>query len=208
MQVLLERVRLAFIRNMWTAGEYKAGDGKFRRSCTLIIEPGSDNEKAVKEAILSVANEKFGAKASGLLKKWANDSRHMCVVRDKSSQSGEVYEGFEGKLALTANRPERDGPILIVHRDGRTVLSESDGVIYGGCYVNARVHFYAQQGQFPGVRCTPLGVQYLEEGEAFKGGVGPVEAFSDLSDGADAGEIEEEEEEEETGDKKSNLDFI
>jgi len=207
MQVLLERVRIAFIRNMWTAGEYKAGDGKFRRSLSVIIDPDSENATRVKQAILTVAEEKFGAKAAGLLQKWSNDSRHMCVVRDKSSQSGEVYEGFEGKLCLTANRPERDGPILIVHRDGRTQLSESDGVIYGGCYVNARVHFYAQQGQFPGVRCSPLGVQFVDDGEAFKGGVGPVEAFSDLTDGTEAGEIEDEETEAPQK-KKSNLDFI
>lgn len=193
-QVFLKRVRIAFIDRLWTAGEYEAGDGKFRRSATFIIDPDSENAKKLNEAILKVAKEQWKGKAEVMLEELKKEKGKFCVQRDKKTQQGEIYDGFEGKLALTGNRAEKQGPVLVVGRDGRTVLPEGSGVIYGGCYVNANVEIYVQAGKHTGVRCSLLGVQFDSDGEAFTGGSGPIEAFKDLDDGAEAGEVEEEEE--------------
>jgi len=55
--------------------------------------------------------------------------------------------------------------------------------------VNTKVEIYVQTGEYTGIRCTPLVVQFAGDGDAFAGR--PVsekdaEDFDDLSDGADA----------------------
>ncbi len=196
-QVFLKHVRISFIERLWTPGEYLAGDGRFRRSSTFIIEPDSENAKKLKEAISEVAAEAWKSKAQTMLDKLQGDPQKFCVIKDKTNSMGEVYDGFENMLALTANRAEKQGPVLVVARDGRTVLAEGSGVIYGGCFVNANVEIYAQSTKHPGVRCSLLGVQFDSDGEAFTGGSGPIESFKDLTDGADAGEMTEEVEDDE-----------
>lgn len=195
-QVFLRHVRVAFIDRLWTPGEYEAGDTKFRRSATFIIDPDSDNAKNVKEAMFTVAKDQWKERANNMLEELSKEKGKFCVQKNKKTQSGEIYDGFEDKLALTANRAEKQGPVLVVARDGRTVLGEGSGVIYGGCYVNANVEIYTQVGKHTGVRCSLLGVQFDADGEAFTGGSGPIEAFKNLDEGADAGEVEEEVDEE------------
>lgn len=189
-QVFLKNVRIAFIDRLWTAGEYEAGDTKFRRSATFIIDDDSENSKKLKAAIMEVATEQWKGKAKNMIEELSKEKGKFCVQKDKKTQAGDIYDGFEGKLALTGNRAAKQGAVLVVSRNGRDVIGENDGIIYGGCYVNANIEIYVQTGKHTGIRCSLLGVQYNAEGEAFSGGAGAIESFKDLDEGADAGDVE------------------
>ena len=49
MKLKLTNVRLAF-PDLFEAKEFEAGDGKPRYSATFLVEPGSENDKAIRKA--------------------------------------------------------------------------------------------------------------------------------------------------------------
>ena len=77
--------------------------------------------------------------------------------------------------AKNKNRP------LVIDRD-RSILAESDGKPYAGCYVNAKVSFWAQDNQYgKRINCSLLGVQFVEHGDSFTGArVAVTDDFEDL----------------------------
>jgi hypothetical protein len=59
---------------------------------------------------------------------------------------------------------------LAINAD-KSVLTEADGVIYSGCYVNMQIALWAQQNNFgKRVNAQLRGIQFLRDGEAFSGG--------------------------------------
>jgi hypothetical protein len=70
------------------------------------------------------------------------------------------------------------------------VITEADGIIYAGCYVDAIVDIYALDHKQFGKRicCGLKGVQFQADGDAF-GGSAPVR--DDEFDLSDTGETEE-----------------
>lgn len=97
------------------------------------------------------------------------------------------YEGFEGNMALSATN--RQHP-TVVDKD-RSPLTEADGVVYAGCYVNAVVEIWAQDNQWgKRINASLKGVQFYADGNAFAGGgVASVDDFEDISEGAEAEEF-------------------
>ena len=202
--VMLKNVRLSF-PDLFEAREYEKGDGKPRFSETLLIKPGSDNDKAIRAAIEKECKEKLGAKWEAKMKTYMGDS-NKCCYRDGDAMNN---EHFEGHMILAAHRRAADGPPRVISRGKKAftvvegkpyanpdpaVKSELDmslakEIPYSGCYVNTKVEIYVQGGDYPGIRCSPLVVQFAGDGDAFAGR--PVsdkdaEEFEDLSDGADA----------------------
>jgi len=178
MDIRLTNVRLSF-PVLWEPKEYKVGDGNPRFSATLLIEPGSENDQKIREAIRQAAEEKYGKKAEANLKQWAGNSQRYCYLDGNSKD----YEGYEGRWYLACH--SRTRPTL-VDRD-RTRLVEEDGKLYGGCYVNAMVSIYAQAGENPGIRASFTGLQFAGKGDAFGGGKpADPDDFEDLGQGADA----------------------
>src|ERR1700677_1396108 len=55
MEVMLKNVRIAFCQALLGEAEDYQGNGVFRHSATFLIEPGSANDKAVKDAIKAEA---------------------------------------------------------------------------------------------------------------------------------------------------------
>jgi hypothetical protein len=93
-------------------------------------------------------------------------------------------------------RKQKDGAPLFLHNEKDTDpdskhfgkakrLNGSEGVIYAGCYVNAKVEMWAQQGTYRGMRCGLLGVQFDAPGDSFGGASRPSD------DGFDAVDAEE-----------------
>lgn len=74
---------------------------------------------------------------------------------------------FEGKYTIKASTKKRP---LVINRD-KSPITESDNVIYAGCYVNAIVSLWAQNNTF-GRRINAQldGVQFCRDGEAFGDG--------------------------------------
>ena len=164
MKVSLKDVRVAFIQSLWTPQQYQ-GAGPFRRSATFLIVPGSDNDRAIEAAIEKVAAEKFGKKAASILSSVRGNSNKCCYM-DGSTKPD--YDGFQGMKYLAGHRKESDGPVLVIDRN-KAPLAESSGKPYAGCYVNASVEIYAQDGTNTGIRCGLIGVQFNRDGDSFGG---------------------------------------
>lgn len=185
-KVKLSNVRLSF-PELWEARQFQAGVGKARYDSTFLVEKGSANDKAVRAAISEAATETWGAKATAQLKALSGDSGKFCY------QNGDLkeYDGYEGHMALSSHRNADQGPPAIVDRM-KNKLTINDGKPYAGCYVNASVDIWVQQGKYPGVRCTLVGVQFVADGDAFAGAAATDDAFDDLGDDSTEGASEEE----------------
>lgn len=188
--VQLKHVRIAFIDELFTPGQYE-GKGDFRHTATFIVEPGSENDKAIQEAIQKEAVGAWGKKAESMLEDLRGDKKAYSYQKNKKDKTGEIYEGFEDRYALSGVRKQKDGAPLFLHnvKDPSTGkaqrLTGTEGVIYAGCYVNAKVEMWAQTGTHRGMRCGLLGVQYDAPGDSFGG------ASRATDDGFDAIEVDE-----------------
>ena len=201
MKVMLKKVRVAFTQALLVPADYQ--DNKvFRRSATLLVAPGSENDKAIWAAIKSVCADVYGKKADATLEGLKGNSNKFCYQDGKTK----AYDGFEGMWFTAAHRKVQDGPPLLLDSDkshlihkneqGTPILDESnniqwvpgkEGRIYAGCYVNASVDIYAQAGQNAGVRCSLIALQFHSDGDSFSGAAkSSGDEFEDLGTGADA----------------------
>lgn len=89
---------------------------------------------------------------------------------------------FEGKYTIKASTKKRP---LVINRD-KSPITESDNVIYAGCYVNAIVSLWAQDNKF-GKRINAQldGVQFCRDGEPFGDGGVSVNEFDAFGGDAD-----------------------
>lgn len=110
------------------------------------------------------------------------------LVLSNVRYSGDEVPAQVGKFVIIGDAKGtpygRDG-------DGKLVkLTDCDDEItvpYSGCYVNASVEFWAQDGENPGIRCSLRAVQFLRDGDAFAGGSKvAADELDDLAGGADA----------------------
>src|ERR1700748_2818790 len=97
--VQLKYVRIAFIDDLFKPGEYE-GKGDFRHTGTFIVEPGSENHKAIEKAIQAEAVGAWGKKADSMLEDLRGDKKAYCYQKNKKNKDGDVYEGFEDRFAL------------------------------------------------------------------------------------------------------------
>ena len=209
--VQLKHVRIAFIDELFEPGQYE-GKGDFRHTATFIVEPGSANDKAIQEAITKEAVAMWGKKADSMLEDMRGNKNKFSYMKNKKDKTGEVYDGFENMFALSGVRKAKDGAPLFLHnisepdpeKPGKTrakrlrALNKEtgkiewvngfEGVIYAGCYVNAKVEMWAQQGTYRGMRCGLLGVQFDGPGDSFGGA---SRATDDGFDAVDAGETDD-----------------
>lgn len=164
MKVSLKKVRLAF-PNLFEPKSI--ADSEPRYSAAFPITPGSDNAKALAAAVASVAREKWGAKADGILKELKSKGKVGYKESPLSNGEGVVYDGFEDMHSLNASNKARP---LVIDRD-KSPLTVSDGKPYAGCFVNVQVEAWAQDNQYgKRVNFTLKGVQFDSDGDAFGGG--------------------------------------
>lgn len=173
-KVILQNVRLAF-PNIFRPSEQFDNFG-----AQLIIEKGSENEKKINAAILEAANTKWTAKAESTIKQLKAGNKICFTDGDSKAE----YEGFEGNMALSATNRQRP---TVVGKD-RSPLTEADGIIYAGCYVNAVVDIWPQDNQWgKRINASLKGIQFFADGDSFTGGgVASTDDFEDLSEGSDA----------------------
>jgi Protein of unknown function (DUF2815) len=179
MEVKLRNVRLSF-PVLWTAELFDDKATKKRYSASFLIVPGSENDKAVQAAIQTEASAKWKDEAKMKLDEFRSNPIKYCYQRGDLKK----YDGYAGMLVLASHRNEDQGHVLVLKKN-KTPLAEKDGIPYGGCYVNATVDIWAQDGRHSGVRCTLLGVQFAGDGDPFAAGKpASVDDFDDLSEGA------------------------
>lgn len=178
MKIKLNNVRLAFP----TLFEPKAvnGEGKPAFSASLLLDRSDKQNAEINATIEAVAKEKWGAKADAMLKQLRASDKVALHNGDLKSS----YAGFEGMNYVSARNAVRP---TVLDAD-KTPLTESDGRVYAGCYVNVVLDLWAQDNNYgKRVNATLMGVQFSRDGDAFSGGgASSDEDFDDVTAGADA----------------------
>ncbi|CAB4163644.1 Protein of unknown function DUF2815 [uncultured Caudovirales phage] len=181
MKIRIQNVRLAF-PNLFNATKV-GDDDKPAFSASFLLPKDHPQIAEINAAIDQVAKDKWGAKADAQLKAMRAADKTALHNGDLKAQ----YSGFEGMLYISARNPVRP---TTLNRD-KSPVTESDGIIYAGCYVNAVLEIWAQDNKYgKRVNATLSGVQFNRDGDAFTGGGAASEDdFDDLEVGADAEEL-------------------
>ena len=147
-------------------------------SAVLIVDPDSPDVAKLDKVILEVATERWKDKTKTIMADLL-EKRRICFVKGpKKNSSGEVFAGFEDMFHVTSSNKTRP---TVVDRRANIVTAE-DGLVYGGCYVNAILDIWPQDNKFgKRINAQLQGIQYVGKGDAFTGGtpVAPGE-FEDL----------------------------
>lgn len=139
---------------------------------------------------LAVARGEWQGKADAIFK--ALEAQDKLFYHDGATKA--EYEGFEGNKFIAANNKVKPS----TWDNNRNEVSESDGVLYSGCFVVASLDIWAQDHKEYGKRINAglRGVQKLRDGDAFSGGGAPADEdeFDDELgvDGDEASEPESE----------------
>lgn len=168
--VMLKNARIAFAEGVFKPSQFE-GTGEPRYSFTLLVDRGSENDKALQFEIKQAAVRQWADKADLIMESIPKGPQARCYYNGDLKD----YDGFKGMNALSCVRPQKKGPVLVIDRD-RSELTANDGRPYSGCYVNAKVQIWAQDNKYgKGIRCTAVTVQFVKDGDAFGGG-GPATA--------------------------------
>jgi hypothetical protein len=167
-EIRLEDVRLSFPK-LWTPEPFPGGqDPTAYFSAAFILAKGHPQIKALEAMMTKLASEKWGARGPAVLK--AAKAVGKVFLRDGDSKP--EVEGYEGNWFVSARSKTRPNTF-----DGqRNTVTEADGVIYGGCYVNAIISCYAYVKGNNGLGAGLKGVQFKRKGDAFSGGGTPAES--------------------------------
>lgn len=178
MKVVLRDVRLAFGHGVFEPSSIGGGEPTF--GCSFLMAKDHPAVKEISAAIQQVAKEKWQDKAAAMLAQLKATDK-ICL---HDGETKATYDGYSGNLFVSASNRSRP---TVLNRD-KTPLTQADGVIYSGCYVNAVVDVWPQDNKWgKRVNATLLGVQFVRDGEAFSGG---ASLSDDDFDVVDAGEDE------------------
>lgn len=192
MKLHINNVRVSFANGLYKASAMEAGQQE-KYGADFILQPdstvfkvnadGSKSKTTLKDAELAVATEAWKANGAKILATLEASKKAIRNGDLRVNKAGDVYEGYAGNWYVTAKSPTR--PTLV---DGnRQPITEEDGTIYSGCYVNVILDLYAntqptKKGVFAGLKA----VQFVRKGDAF-GGSAPASADEfDVVEGADA----------------------
>jgi len=167
MKVLLKNVRLSF-PSLFKTEQY-AGEDTEKYAATFLI-PKSDTktvasiEQACKQALV----EKYG---EGKVPKGFK----MPLVDGDDKE----YQGYADCVYIKANTKKRP---TLVNRD-KTPIVEEDGILYGGCYVNASIDVWVMDNSYgKKVLASLNAIQFVKDGESFGTKSDGADDFEDLDD--------------------------
>lgn len=155
---------------LFTAKSFRDSDPAFSASFlfddntkVVNMETGETGDIALlKQSIIKVAKDKWPQEFTNIIKTLAAQDKLPYHDGDLKSK----YEGFAGRVYLSARSKAR--PITL-DRDG-SALSETEGKIYSGARVNARVDLWAQDNQYgKRVNASLKGVQFEADDKPLAG---------------------------------------
>jgi hypothetical protein len=174
--IRLENVRLSY-PNLFKARAPKGSDkAKFSADFILDKKAHKDQIARLEKLCERAMIDKFGKKVG---------IKHMCL-KDGNDPSKEDIEGYgDDVMYLTAKSDTR--PAVVDNK--KNPLTEEDGKIYGGCYVNASVEIYGFKHEVGGncILASLRAVQFVRDGESL-GGNTPVDVdkeFEEVEDDVD-----------------------
>lgn len=183
-EVKLEGVRLSFAQLFRPKAVEEGGEPRF--SASFLFDRKKPEGEAIFRKVAAAFQEVKAQKWGADHTKQPKLSPDRICMRDGDLKD---YDGYEGMWYVTAGSPKERRPRVIDR--AKRPLTEEDGVLYSGCYVNAVVRLWAQDDKKFGKRVNASleAVQFVRDGDAF--GAKPVDVdalFDDLSDGADSGD--------------------
>lgn len=157
--IRLENVRLSF-PHLFTAHAMEEGQEK-KYGASFIL----DNDKHDK--LLDHMEQVIERLALDTFKKKVH---YKTCLRDGNEKPN--MDGYgDGVMFITASRKTRPAVVDRI----RDPLTEEDGTIYAGCYVNATIRLWVQDNKWgKRVNAELRAVQFVKDGESF--GAGPVNA--------------------------------
>jgi len=160
--IMLRNVRLSF-PELFEAKPFNDSPGAKKEFSSSFLMPKDHPAVAeIKAACTKLAAEKWGEKGAQTLQALFRDDRLCLHDGDRKD-----YEGYAGNFFVRANNGVR--PLVI---DGaKNPITEADGKIYSGCYVNATISLWCQDNKYgKRINANLRGVQFYKDGEAFSGG--------------------------------------
>lgn len=182
-RIMLKNVRLAF-PNLFEPSTV-AGEGEPRYSAALILGTDHPQIKEINDKIKAVATEKWKDKADAMIKSLEKTGKLALHDGDEKPN----YDGFPGNMFVSASAKVSARPTVI--NSDKTPLTDRDGKIYAGCYVNVSLDLWAQDNAYgKRVNAQLRGVQFLRDGDAFSAGrPADSDEFEAVTEGADADDI-------------------
>jgi len=167
MKVLLKNVRLSF-PSLFKTEQY-AGEDTEKYAATFLI-PKSDTKTvaSIEQACKAALVEKYG---EGKVPKGFK----LPLVDGDDKE----YQGYADHVCIKANTKKRP---TLVNRD-KTPIVEEDGILYGGCYVNASIDVWVMDNSYgKKVLASLNAIQFVKDGEAFGNKSDALDDFEDLDD--------------------------
>ena len=155
-KIKLTNVRLSF-PSLFTKASFNGEETKFEGTFLLNKKEHAATIAEIDAAIKAAIKEDLKGAKLGADK--------ICM----KDGDGIDYAGYDGCMSIKASSKKRP---LVVDRD-KTPLTQEDGRIYAGCYVNAIVELWAQNNTYgKRINANLLGVQFMKDGEPFADGAG------------------------------------
>ena len=184
-KVMLRNVRLSYEHIFTPSALDDSQEPKY--SATFIIPKDHADLPALRRALVEAGAEKFPTAFNG--KAWPTG--YTCALKDGDKDvngNGEILAEnnpeYAGCYVFKASAAASRRPLTIGRK--KEAITEADGVIYSGCYVNASVAVAGYEfGKIKkGVTAYLNGVQFVADGERF--GSDAMSDFDEL-DAADGG---------------------
>lgn len=165
-KIMLRNVRLSYEHIFTPSAFDDSQDAKY--SATFIIPKNHPDLPAVKKAYFEAGQETFPSDFNG----GAWPRGYTCSLKDADKDTdsngtllAEKNDAYKGCYILEANSTRR--PVALDRR--KAAVTEDDGIIYSGCYVNASLAAagYTFGKVKKGVKCYLNGVQFVKDGERF-----------------------------------------
>jgi len=165
-RIKMQNVRICFPSLFSTASFGGEDTGKYAATFILDKKEHAEIVNEIKAAMNKLAKEKFKGKLPPADK--------LCI------KDGDDTERPEFEVAFTVKASTKKRP-LVLDRDKRP-LTEDDGTIYAGCYVNAIITLWAQDNSY-GKRINAQldGIQFCNNGEPLGAGGIDVDEFDAFS---------------------------
>lgn len=152
MQIKMSNVRLSFPNLFQTASFGGEDTQKYDGTFILDKDDNKDSIKEVQTAIKKLIKENLKGK---------NPGEDRICLKDGDETERDELQGAYSLKASTKKRP------VVIDRD-KTPLTEDDGVIYAGCYVNAIVTLWTQNNAYgKRINASLDGVQFHSHGDPF-----------------------------------------
>jgi hypothetical protein len=180
-EIILKNVRISFpVLFQPQAYTPKGGaPGQPMYSAALLLPKNSPQAAEAIAAVKAAINAKFPGKADQLIASIRGNRNKYCVQDGDNSD----YDGYQGNYEIRAKNKSRP---TVLDRN-KAPVSEADNMVYSGCYVNAKIAFFAYDSSGKGVSSQLIAVQFVKDGDAF-GSSAKLndDDFSDLGEGAQA----------------------